>query len=428
MRVEREWVASETDQTAAESDQTSSDSDQTSADSDEARAESDQLSSDRDQATADRERDALAPTARPEAAYELSRAERQAGGRARRVASAEREATAAERLEQASKRDAGAHARDLSAEARDRNAAERDQISEALDRGHDVPLSSALEARERAAAARARAAGDRARAAGDRKQAASDRANAAAERAYARSQLRSAEAHTEETLGALVSGVTHNFNNLLAIVLLSAEQLASRADVPGRADLQKIIIAADRGAEITAQLLVFAGLGSEALSPVTPSSAIRELEPTLSRLMDDGVAIDFALDPEDLQVFVGAEDFNHLVVNLVLNARDAMPGGGTVKIATASRSFTKEQAGEFGRDPGGYVDVSVSDTGSGISAELQERMFDPFFTTKGGESSGLGLATVRRVVDRAGGWIEVRSSLEEGTTFSVALPEFAAAS
>jgi signal transduction histidine kinase len=286
-------------------------------------------------------------------------------------------------------------------------------------------MASAAEAREWAAQVRARAAADRARAAADREQAAADRAKAAEERALARAELRSAEEHSQETLGTLVGGIAHNFNNLLAIVLLSAERLVVGVGRPERAELEQIIIAADRGAEITAQLLVFAGLGNVGPSPVRPSSAIRDLEPTLSRLMDAGVGLDIELQPGDPQVFVDAKEFDHLVVNLVLNARDAMPGGGTVKIASAPRALTEDQAAELGRDPGAYVDLSVSDAGTGISAELQERMFDPFFTTKGGQSTGLGLATVQRVVEKAGGWIDVSSTPGSGTTFRVTLPELA---
>jgi signal transduction histidine kinase len=429
-RLEHEWVtaeldqaSSDSDQTASDSDQTASDSDQTSAERDEAQSEADQLISDRDQAIADRDRAAESAISRVEGAYELSRAERLAGRRARIATSMERDVSAADRLRQASLRDASAHARDRSAEDRDRTAAERDEAAEGLEHSLGLSSVSAGEARERMSQARARAAADRVRAGADRRQAALDRDRAAEERALASAELRSAEAHTQATLATVVAGVAHNFNNLLAIVLLSAEQLVPAVGLPERAELEQIIIAADRGAEITAQLLAFAGLGNDGPTPVRPSSAIRELEPTLARLMDSDIALEIALDTDDGQVFMDAKDFDRIVVNLVLNARDAMPAGEKIRIASGPRSLTQAQAAELGREPGDYVDRSVSDAGIGISAEMQERMFDPFFTTKGGQSTGLGLATVRRVVERAGGWIDVRSTLGAGTTLLVTLPQ-----
>lgn len=409
-RVENERTASESDQSAADADQTLSDSDQTSSERDEARSDADQLTSNRDQAVADRERATGLLEGAPDEGYELSRAERLAGTMARAASSEKREATAADRIRQAARRDAGAQVRDHQAEQRDESAGERDELAEVLEREVGLPRTAATEARERAAKVRARAAADRARAAGDRERAAADRASAAEERALARAELAAAQAHARASAGQLAGGVVHNFNNLLAIVLLYAHQLLPLTAPREREDLEQIISAADRGTEITAQLLAFAGLGRSEPSAVQPSVAIRELAPTLQRLMSAGVGLDLQLDAAGPSVLLDAADFEHLVLNLVLNARDAMPEGGTVTIASRARALTEAQAAEQGVDPGGYVSVSVSDTGTGVAEDVKQRIFDPFFTTKGPGSTGLGLATVDRVVEKAGGWIELEST------------------
>ena len=139
--------------------------------------------------------------------------------------------------------------------------------------------------------------------------------------------------------------------------------------------------------------------------------------------MSIGVGIDLRLDPDEPKVMVDAAEFDHIVMNLALNARDAMPDGGTITIVCSTEKLTSEQSVDHGVERGRYVRVSVSDTGTGVPADAQERIFEPFFTTKGRESTGLGLATVQGVVDRAGGWIDVQSAPGKGTTLCMTLPE-----
>jgi signal transduction histidine kinase len=217
--------------------------------------------------------------------------------------------------------------------------------------------------------------------------------------------------------------VAHNFNNLLAIILLHAHELIPRApDAIERNDIEEIIAAADRGAELTGQLLRLAGLGNTGESPVEPNEAIRQLDPTLRRLLGSTTKIDIQLKPQGRTVMVHPGEFDHIIVNLVLNACAAMPNGGTVTLASASRVVDKEHAAERGVDPGEYVTVTVSDTGVGIKEDVLGRIFEPFFSTNGRDGVGLGLATVRGVVCQAGGWIDVRTEVGAGTTFYVALP------
>ena len=248
-----------------------------------------------------------------------------------------------------------------------------------------------------------------------REQAAADRAVAAEERAPARA------AH--QAVGQLAGGIAHNFNNLLAIVLLYAHQLTLRAQESAeRSDVEEIIAAADRGAELTRQLLRFAGLGKTSESPIEPSEAIRKLQPALRCLMSNDIGIDLQIAPHGHPVMVDPAEFDHIIMNLVLNARDAIPNGGTITIASTSRMVEQQDGAKYGVEPGEYISVTVSDTGVGIHEDVLGRIFEPFFTTKGQDSMGLGLATVYGVVGQAGGWVDVQTELGAGTTFHVTLP------
>jgi len=431
VQAEVDQTASERDQTGSDADQTASDSDQTLSERDEAQSASDQLSSDRDQATADRD---LA-TSDPDPAvrrsvggarhvYELGRAERMAATRARSTTSAERAATASERLRRAMRRDATAEDRDRIAADRDRAAAVRDHAAEELEGTRGRPRSAAKVARDRAAAVRGRAAADRARAAADRERAASDRAAAAEERTVARLELSEAQAHAGEVIGQIAGGVAQSLNNVLGVVLLYAEAVTpSIGTLAQRQDLEQIVRAADRGSELTRQLRAYAGLGAAPSVPVEPSEAIRKLEPALQRALSAAVRIDYELEPGERPVGVDAAEFDHVLMNLILNAGDAMPDGGTVTVLSAKRAIVDEEAGEHGVEPGEFVNVTVSDTGEGMAPDVLKRIFEPFYTTKGSERTGLGLATVHSVVDRAGGWVDVQSAPGAGSTFRVTLPE-----
>lgn len=235
--------------------------------------------------------------------------------------------------------------------------------------------------------------------------------------------MREARAHAHVLAGQIAGGVAHNFNNLLAIVLLYAHQLIPRArEAAEQSDIEEIIAAANRGAELTRELLRCAGLGTTTGLPLEPSEAIRRLKPVLRRLIGSHIVIDLQLDPRGSPVMVDPAEFDHIMINLVLNAHDAMPDGGTVTIASTSRTVEQEDAANRDLEPGEYVSVWVSDTGVGIHQDVLGRIFEPFFTTKGADGIGLGLATVAGIVGQARGWVDVQTEIGVGTTFDVTLP------
>jgi signal transduction histidine kinase len=284
--------------------------------------------------------------------------------------------------------------------------------------------SAANQARDRAAADRTRAAADRTRAAADRTRAAADREAAARDRVLARAELMKARARNGEDVGALAGTIAHNLNNLMAIVVGYANRLVAGAQgATTREDLEQIIAAADRATALTKALLAFAGLAKSGKTPVDPAQAIRDLEPRLRALADAGVGFDLRLDPQEILVMVDAAEFDQAIINLAINASDTMPDGGTITLTSAHRAVASEEAQRHGVHAGCYAEVSVADTGAGIAADTCERIFDPFFTTKGSANTGLGLATLRAIVEHAGGWIDVQTEIGAGTTLRMALPE-----
>ena len=223
---------------------------------------------------------------------------------------------------------------------------------------------------------------------------------------------RLAQAQKMEAVGQLAGGIAHDFNNLLTIVSGYARRLIARPDLAGGyADLEQIVTAADRAGELTRQLLAFARRGQSLPTLQPPSEVLRELEPMLRRLLAADIVFDFRLADGLPAVLIDRTAFEQIIMNLMLNAADAMPTGGTLTVAAEAREA-----------PGSYVRLSVSDTGTGIAPAVLERVFEPFFSTKGERGNGMGLATVFGTVDQARGWIDVESVVGEGTTFSVILP------
>jgi two-component system cell cycle sensor histidine kinase/response regulator CckA len=234
---------------------------------------------------------------------------------------------------------------------------------------------------------------------------------------------RLAQAQKMEAVGQLAGGIAHDFNNLLTIVSGYARRLIERPDLAGaHADLEQIVTAADRAGELTRQLLAFARRGQSMPTLQPPSGVLRELEPMLRRLLSADIVFDFRLADGVPDVHIDRTAFEQIIMNLMLNAADAMPAGGTLTVASDTRAVAEHEAARHGAAPGSYVRISVSDTGTGIAPAILERMFEPFFSTKGDRGNGMGLATVVGTVDQAGGWIDVESVVGEGTTFSVILP------
>jgi two-component system cell cycle sensor histidine kinase/response regulator CckA len=233
-----------------------------------------------------------------------------------------------------------------------------------------------------------------------------------------------------ESLGQLASGITHDFNNLLAAIMnyaAFAEETTEKPEV--RADIQQIQSAAERAARLTGQLLIFARAEPTQPLPLDLNAIVEEIHNLLSRSI--GAHIELMVEPAAALPAIEADrgQLEQVLLNLAINARDAMPGGGTLTIKTGSAELDQAYADAHpGTRPGRHVELTVADTGTGMSAEVISRVFDPFFTTKPeGQGTGLGLSTVYGIIAGVGGSISVQSAEGAGTTFRLYFPAAAAA-
>lgn len=230
-----------------------------------------------------------------------------------------------------------------------------------------------------------------------------------------------------EALGQLAGSVAHDFNNLLGVIIGYSELLSADLASAGKASarLETIKKAGVRAASLTSQLLAFSR--RQVLQPkvVNLNSLVTETQKMLQRLVGEDIEQRVELDPALGKTKADSGQMVQVIMNLAVNARDAMPNGGKLTIKTANIKF--EDATSFygvAVPPGDYVMLSVSDTGTGMDAETRERLFEPFFTTKpAGKGTGLGLATVYGIVKQSGGYIFADSELHAGTTFNVYLPQ-----
>ncbi len=229
-----------------------------------------------------------------------------------------------------------------------------------------------------------------------------------------------------ESIGRLAGGVAHDFNNLLTTVLGFAEiaQQKVPADSPAFAALTYISEAAQRGAALTRQLLLFARRQKTDPVPVDLAELLRRLEPLLRRLIGEDVDLLCLLPAEPVVVRADPGQFEQVIVNLVVNARDAMPRGGKLTLELLAEDVgLGSRLGREGLAPGSWAVLGVSDNGSGMPPEVKARLFEPFFTTKPvGRGTGLGLATCYGIVAQAGGRILVESEPGRGSRFRVCLP------
>ncbi len=229
-----------------------------------------------------------------------------------------------------------------------------------------------------------------------------------------------------DAIGALAGGVAHEFNNLLAVVVGYSELLLRRTpdEATLRAHVEQIRRAADRGAQLTRQILAFGR--KQVLSPreVELGELVGSVVALLRRLIGEGIELLLSTPPELWTVTADAGQLEDVLVNLALNARDAMPTGGRLEVSLGNLELAAVDPRRPAELPAGaYVMLAVRDTGCGMSPETQSRIFEPFFTTKEvGEGTGLGLSTVYGVVKQSGGHIEVESALGAGTTFRIYLP------
>jgi two-component system, cell cycle sensor histidine kinase and response regulator CckA len=242
-------------------------------------------------------------------------------------------------------------------------------------------------------------------------------------------QLR--QAQKMEAVGRLAGGVAHDFNNMLTAILGYSELLSEQIgpDKPIGRDLREIRAAAERAATLTRQLLAFSRKQMFTIQAVDLTNVVQTIEPMLRRLLGERIVVTTALAGDLVPVMADTAQLEHLLVNLSVNARDAMPEGGALTFTTANTVLDTR----FARDhPGAFIGpcamVRVTDNGSGMPPEVQARIFEPFFTTKEiGRGTGLGLAAVYGTVKQLGGYIEVDSHVGRGTSFSLYLPKAAEA-
>jgi PAS domain S-box-containing protein len=224
-----------------------------------------------------------------------------------------------------------------------------------------------------------------------------------------------------EALGQLTGGIAHDFNNLLTAILGGLEVIRRRIEEPRSLRLiDSSISAAQRGAKLIAQLMAFARKQDLQVEYLPLNTLVREMQELLERSVGSAVTLTFDLAPDAWPVLADANQVQTALLNLAINARDAMPDGGTLRIASENLHVA---AAEADLAAGDYAMLSVQDTGTGMTEDVQERVFEPFFTTKDvGKGTGLGLAQVYGFVRQSGGGLRLRSALGAGTTISILLP------
>jgi PAS domain S-box-containing protein len=231
------------------------------------------------------------------------------------------------------------------------------------------------------------------------------------------------QAQKMEAIGRLAGGVAHDFNNLLTAILGHCELLLGDVDAgdPRRADIDGIQQAGMRAAELTRQLLAFSR--KQIIEPrlLDLSEVVAGLRGMLGRLIGEDVKVVMGLQPRLALVRADRGQMEQIIMNLAVNARDAMPNGGTLSIETANIELDEHYAtSHFAVKAGSYVVLTVTDTGAGMTPEVQSRLFEPFFTTKEvGKGTGLGLATVHGIATRSGGSVGVYSEVGKGTSLKV---------
>ncbi len=252
----------------------------------------------------------------------------------------------------------------------------------------------------------------------------SERKAAEEERSRLQEQLQ--QAMRMEAVGRLAGGIAHDFNNLLTAITGNVElaRLGLSASDPLSKNLEVIAKATESAAALTGQLLAFSRRQIVEPRVLNLNDLIGKLQPMLARLIREDIVLQARLGEDLGSVRIDPGQFEHVLVNLVVNARDAMPNGGTLLIETANRDLDAEYcANHPDVESGEFVLLAVSDTGHGMSPDVKRRIFEPFFTTKPtGRGTGLGLATIFGAVKQAGGAIDVYSEEGLGTTFKIYLP------
>ena len=244
------------------------------------------------------------------------------------------------------------------------------------------------------------------------------------------SEAQLVQAQKMEAVGQLAGGIAHDFNNLLTVMGGRSALLLQRGGFSDavRTDVELIGKTADRAAALTRQLLAFSRKQVLEPRPVEPNALVGRVVPMLRRLIGEHIELVIVAGRDVGHVLADPGQVEQVIMNLVVNARDAMPDGGMVKIETAGRDLPEAARHAQGHvPPGQYVTLSVQDAGSGMDTATLARIFEPFFTTKEpGKGTGLGLSTVHGIVHQSGGYIGVDSAPGRGTTFTIYLPRIAA--
>lgn len=229
-----------------------------------------------------------------------------------------------------------------------------------------------------------------------------------------------------EAIGQLAGGVAHDFNNILAAIIMQADVTAMAGNVPPdvKEGLEQVCVYAERAAKLIRQLLLFSRRQVMQTRDLNINDVIAHLAQMLQRIIGEDIRLELELSPSPLMVRADSAMLDQVLLNLAVNARDAMPSGGQLKIATTTEIVDVEFARRRpDASPGHYACISVTDTGVGIPNEILPRIFEPFFTTKElGKGTGLGLATIFGIVKQHAGWVEVTSELGSGATFRIFLP------
>jgi two-component system, cell cycle sensor histidine kinase and response regulator CckA len=234
------------------------------------------------------------------------------------------------------------------------------------------------------------------------------------------------QAQKMEVVGQLAAGVAHDFNNTLTVILGGSELLMEqfRDDPDAKADLEVIQRAAERASVLTRHLLAFSRKQVMRVEICSLAEVVERSVRLLERVLTDHIEIRSRIDPDSWPVRVDATQLEHVIVNLAVNAQDAMPEGGALALAAGNVTVSPEDARKDPRIPAGdYAELAVSDTGTGMDEITRARVFEPFFTTKPApQGTGLGLSMAYGIVRQSGGFITVDSEPGAGTTFRIVLP------
>lgn len=230
------------------------------------------------------------------------------------------------------------------------------------------------------------------------------------------------QAQKMEAVGRLATGIAHDFNNLITVLLGYSDELIEEAPPGGKihSAATEVRRAADRASALTQQLLAFSRRQTSVAHTVDVNLVVAHMEDLIRRLLGPEIRLEFSLEPDLATISADSQQIGQVLMNLIVNARDAMPTGGTLSIETANVDLGAENLDVI---PGPHVVLSVTDSGHGMTREVRERLFEPFFTTKdSGQGTGIGLSMVQAIVRQSSGHITVESEVGTGTTFHVYFP------